>query len=150
MSESQVSVGIDVAQATVEVAVRPTGEAWQIANDEITFGDLVERMSALKPSLIVLEATGGIHLAVVAALAAANLPVVAVNPRQERDFAKATGKLARLTASTLRFWHTSLRQFDQRFGHCRTRSTQELAMLVARRRQLMEIRLAEQNRSRDA
>ena len=119
MSESQVFVGIDVAQATLEVAVRPTGEAWQIANDEIAFGDLVERMCALKPSLIVLEATGGIHLPVVAALAAVKLPVVALNPRRVRDFAKATGKLQRLTASTLRSWHTSPRQFDLRCGHCR-------------------------------
>jgi transposase len=77
------------------VAVRPTGEAWQVANDEIPFDDLVERIRQLKPSLIVLEATGGFHLPVVAALAAAKLPVVAVNPRQARDFAKATGKLAK-------------------------------------------------------
>jgi transposase len=73
---------IDVAQATLEVAVRPTGEAWQVANDEIAFGDLVERVRQLKRSFFVLEATGGIHLPVVAALAAAKLPVVAVNPRQ--------------------------------------------------------------------
>ena len=95
MAKPLVFVGIDVAQATLEVAVRPTGEAWQVANDEIAFGDLVERVRQLKPSLIVLEATGGIHLPVVAVLAAAKLPVVAVNPRQARDFAKATGKLAK-------------------------------------------------------
>ena len=71
MAKRLVFVGIDVAQATLEVAVRPTGEAWQIANDKIAFGDLVERVRQLKPSLIVLEATGGIHLPVVAALAAA-------------------------------------------------------------------------------
>ena len=95
MAKTQVFVGIDVAQATLEVAVRPTGEAWQVANDEIAFGGLVERVRQLKPSLIVLEATGGIHLPVVAALAAAKPPVVAVNTRQVRDFAKATGKLAK-------------------------------------------------------
>src|SRR5216684_2399959 len=95
MSESQVFVGIDVALASLEVAVRPTGEHWQVANDEVAFDDLIKRIGALKPSLIVLEATGGIHLPVVAALAAAKLPVVALNPRQVRDFAKATGKLAK-------------------------------------------------------
>jgi transposase len=95
MSKSQVFVGIDVAQATLEVAVRPTGEAWQIPNNEIAFGDLVERVRTLKPSLIVLDPTCGIHVPVVAALAAAKLPVVAINPRQVRDFAKATGKLAK-------------------------------------------------------
>src|SRR5262245_20331935 len=93
MSRSRVFVGIDVAQATLEVAVRPTGEAWQVTNDEIAFGDLVERVRQLKPSLIVLEATGGIHLPVVAALAAAKLPVVAVNPRQARDFDKGHGQV---------------------------------------------------------
>ena len=71
------------------------GEVWQVTNDEIAFGDLVERVRQLKPSLIVLEATGGFHLPVVAALAAAKLPVVAINPRQARDFAKTTGKLAK-------------------------------------------------------
>src|SRR5437588_12013540 len=95
MPKPLVFVGIDVAQATLEVAVRPTGEAWQVANDETAFSDLIERLREIKPVLIVLEATGGIHLPVVAALAAAKLPVVAVNPRQARDFAKATGKLAK-------------------------------------------------------
>src|ERR1700694_5113333 len=110
MSGAQVFVGIDVAQATLEVAVRPTGEAWQAANDEIAFGDLVERVRQLKPSLIVLEATGGIHVPVVAALAAAKLPVVAINPRQVRDFAKARASWQRLTASTRRYSPTLLRQ----------------------------------------
>src|SRR2546425_8955592 len=95
MPKPLVFVGIDVAQATLEVAVRPTGEAWQVANDETAFSDLIERLREIKPVLTVLEATGGIHLPVVAALAAAKLPVVAVNPRQARDFAKATGKLAK-------------------------------------------------------
>ncbi len=150
MSESQVFVGIDVAQATLEVAVRPTGEAWQIANDEIAFGDLVERMCALKPSLIVLEATGGIHLPVVAALAAVKLPVVALKPRQVRDFAKATGKLAktdRIDAQVLAHFAEAVRPEVRPLPDA---ATQQLAMLVARRRQLMEMRVAEQNRSRRA
>jgi transposase len=62
MAKRLVFVGIDVAQATLEVAVRPTGESWQRANDEVAFGDLIERIRQLKPTLIVLEATGGIHL----------------------------------------------------------------------------------------
>jgi transposase len=148
MSKSHVFVGIDVAQATLEVAVRPTGEAWQVANDEIAFGDLVERVRQLKPSLIVLEATGGIHLPVVAALAAAKLPVVAVNPRQARDFAKATGKLAktdRIDAQVLAHFAEAVRPEVRPLPDA---ATQELAILVARRRQLMEMRVAEQNRSR--
>src|SRR5262249_30198283 len=142
--------GIDVAQATLEVAVRPTGEAWQIANDEIAFGELVERVLRLKPSLIVLEATGGIHVPVVAALAAAKLPVVAVNPRQVRDFAKATGKLAktdRIDAQVLAHFAEAVRPEVRPLPDA---ATQELAFLVARRRQLMEMRVAEQNRARGA
>jgi hypothetical protein len=148
MAKPLVFVGIDVAQATLDVAVRPTGEAWQIANDEIAFSDLVERVRQLKPSLIVLEATGGIHLPVVAALAAAKLPVVAVNPRQARDFAKATGKLAktdRIDARVLAHFAEAVRPEVRPLPDA---ATQELAILVARRRQLMEMRVAEQNRSR--
>jgi transposase len=119
MSKSQVFVGIDVAQATLEVAVRPTGEAWQVANDEIAFGDFVERLRQLKPLLVVLEATGGIHLPVVAALAAAKLPVVAVNPRQARDFAKATGMLAKTDRIDARSWPILPRRFVRKCGPCR-------------------------------
>jgi transposase len=150
MPKSLVFVGIDVAQATLEVAVRPTGEAWQVANDELAFGDLVARLRELKPSLIVLEATGGIHLPVVAALAAAKLPVVALNPRQVRDFAKATGKLAktdRIDAQVLAHFAEAVRPEVRPLPDA---ATQELAVLVARRRQLMEMRIAEQNRSRGA
>src|SRR5437879_485425 len=95
MTKAERFVGIDVAQATLEVAVRPSSESWQVANDEIAFGGLVDRLRSVAPTLIGPEATGGIQLPVVAALAAAGLPVVALNPRQVRDFAKATGKLAK-------------------------------------------------------
>src|SRR5438876_3421283 len=147
MPKPLVFVGIDVAQATLEVAVRPTGEAWQVANDETAFSDLIERLREIKPVLIVLEATGGIHLPVVAALAAAKLPVVAVNPRQARDFAKATGKLAktdRIDAQVLAHFAEAVRPEVRPLPDV---ATQELAVLVARRRQLMEMRVAEQNRS---
>jgi transposase len=150
MAKSQVFAGIDVAQATLEVAVRPTREAWQLANDEIAFGDLVERLRQLKPSPIVLEATGGIHLPVVAALAAAKLPIAAINPRQVRDFAKATGKLAktdRIDAQVLAHFAEAVRPEVRPLPDA---ATQELAFLVARRRQLMEMRVAEQSRSRGA
>src|SRR3989442_1872179 len=148
MPKPLVFVGIDVAQATLEVAVRPTGEAWQVANDETAFSDLIERLREIKPVVIVLEATGGMHLPVVAALAAAKLPVVAVNPRQARDFAKATGKLAktdRIDAQVLAHFAEAVRPEVRPLPDV---ATQELAVLVARRRQLMEMRVAEQNRSR--
>ncbi len=148
MTKAERFVGIDVAQATLEIAVRPTGESWQVANDEVAFGALVDRLCELAPTLIVLEATGGIQLPVVGALAAAGLPVVAMNPRQVRDFAKATGKLAktdRIDAQVLAHFADAVRPEVRPLPDAATR---ELAILVARRRQLLEMRVAEQNRSR--
>jgi transposase len=90
MSAVQLFVGIDVATAQLDIALRPTGERWAVGNDDAGIAALVARLQARQPTLIVLEATGGYQRAVVAALAAARLPVAVVNPRQARDFAKAT------------------------------------------------------------
>lgn len=150
MNANEVFVGIDVAQATLEVAVRPSGESWQVANTEDGLGDLVDRLRVLGPTLIVLEATGRVHGPVVGALAAANLSVVAINPRQVRDFAKAIGKLAktdRIDAQVLARFAESVRPEVRPLPDAETR---ELAMLVARRRQLLEMRVAEQNRAQGA
>ena len=150
MNANEVFVGIDVAQATLEVAVRPSGESWQVTNTEDGLGDLVERLRVLRPTLIVLEATGRVHGPVVGALAAANLSVVAINPRQVRDFAKAIGKLAktdRIDAQVLARFAESVRPEVRPLPEAETR---ELAMLVARRRQLLEMRVAEQNRAHSA
>src|SRR5262245_54542833 len=91
-------VGIDVAKAQLDIAVRPSGERWAVPNDAGGVGTLVEQLQALQPTLIVLEATGGLERAATAALATAGLPVVVVNPRQARDFARATGQLAKTDA----------------------------------------------------
>ena len=91
---SAVSVGIDVAKDRLDVHVRPTGEAFAVARDHDGLGELVERLRALNPALIVLEATGGFEVTVAAALAAAGLPLAVVNPRQIRAFARALGRLA--------------------------------------------------------
>ena len=88
-------VGIDVAKAELVVSIVPSAERFTVANDERGVRTLVERLRAIAPVLIVLEATGGYELLGVVALAAATLPVVVVNPRQVRDFAKATGQLAK-------------------------------------------------------
>ena len=84
-------VGIDVAKARVDVAVRPGGDYWSNDYDEAGIAGLVVRLQTLAPAAVVLEATGGLEVPLVSALAAAALPVVVVNPRQVRDFAKATG-----------------------------------------------------------
>src|SRR5215831_10496180 len=91
-------VGIDVSKATLDVALRPSGEHWASPNDEAGIAELVDRLRPLGPQLIVLEATGGLERLVVAAVALAALPVAVVNPRQARDFAKATGRLAKTDA----------------------------------------------------
>ena len=98
MGQAGIHVGIDVAKAKVDVAVRPTGERWEVPRDEAGIPQLVSEMKTLGPSLVLLEATGGLELPLVAALAAEALPVVVVNPRQVRDFARATGKLAKTDA----------------------------------------------------
>lgn len=87
-------VGMDVSQDTVDVAVQP-GTSFQILNDESGVAQAVERLQGLQPTLIVLEATGGLEVPLAGALAGAALPVVVVNSRQVRDFARATGQLAK-------------------------------------------------------
>ena len=91
-------VGIDVAKAQLDVAVRPSGERWAVPHDAGGVLTLVERWQAFHPTLIVLEATGDLERAATAALATAGLPVVVVNPRQARDGARATGQLAKTEA----------------------------------------------------
>ena len=91
-------MGIDVAKAQWDIALRPAGERWAVPNDASGIAPLVDRLQALHPPLIVLEATGGLERAATAALAAAGLPVVVVNPRHARDCARATGPLAKTDA----------------------------------------------------
>jgi transposase len=84
-SEMTSYVGIDVSKARLDVAVRPSGQAWQSSNDETGIAAVVERLQALAPHLMVLEATGGLERLVATALALAGLSVAVVNPRQVRD-----------------------------------------------------------------
>lgn len=88
-------VGIDMAKKQLDLAIRPSGERRVVNRDEPGLAALVKELVAEKPALIVLEATGGLEVSVVSALLQAELPVVVVNPRQVRDFAKATGRLAK-------------------------------------------------------
>ena len=92
MSDMPCFVGIDVAKAQLDIALRPSGERWSVPNDTNGVTTLVDRMQTLQPPLIVLEATGGLERLVTSALATAGLPVVVVNPRQVRDCARATGQ----------------------------------------------------------
>jgi len=91
-------LGMDVAKAPLDIAVRPSGERWAVPNDACGVRTLVDRAQTLHPTRMVLEATGGLERAVTSALATAGLPVVVVNPRQGRDVARATGHLAQTEA----------------------------------------------------
>jgi transposase len=138
--------GIDVAKAELVMATRPSEERWTVANDESGIRQLVDRLRSLGPELIVLEATGGYELVCVAALAAAGLPVVVVNPRQVRDFAKATGQLAktdRLDAAVLALFAERVRPAVRPLPDA---EAHELDALLTRRRQLLEMLQAERNR----
>lgn len=139
-------VGIDVSKAQLDVAVRPSGETWAVPQDEAGLTRLVARLRTLGPTLIVLEATGGLEVAVAGALAAAPLPVVVVNPRQVRDFARATGTLAktdRLDAQILAQFAEAVRPAPRPLPD---EQAQELSALLQRRRQLVEMLTAEKNR----
>jgi transposase len=147
---SQMFVGLDVAKAQLDIALRPTGERWAVPNDEAGMAALVGRLQAVPPTLIVLEATGGYHRAVVAALAAATLPLVVVNPRQVRDFAKATGQLAKPDALEARAVAHFAEAVRPALRPLPDAQTEELRALLARRRQWITMRTAEQNRLENA
>jgi transposase len=139
-------VGIDVAKARLDVAVRPSGEQWVSATDPASLDELVGRLQKLQPELIVLEATGGREGAVVAALAAAGLPVAVVNPRQVRDFARAIGQLAKtdvLDAQVLAHFAQVIHPAPRPLPDAQA---QELTALMARRRQLIGMQTAERQR----
>ena len=143
MEQEAVYVGIDVAKAQMDVAVRPTGQRWTISNDEHGIRELVSRLKALEPAMVVLEPTGGLELPSVAALAAASLPVAIVNPRQVRDFARATGTLAKtdaLDVASLAHFADAVRPAVRPLKDA---ETQVLSSLVARRHQVITILVAE-------
>ena len=139
-------VGIDVSKAQVDVAVRPTGQRWVVSYDDTGVQELVSQMVDLGPALVLLKATGGLELSLVAALAAAALPVVVVNPRQVRDFARATGVLAKtdaLDAAILAHFADAVRPSVRPLKDA---ETQVLNSLAARRHQVMTMLVSEKNR----
>ena len=139
-------VGIDVAKAQRDMAWRPSGERWTVPNDASGVVTRVERLQPLHPTLLVLEATGGLERIATAALATAGLPVVVVHPRPARDFARATGQLAKtdaLDARALAHFADAIRPTPRPLPDAQT---QELRALLGRRQQLIGMRTAEQNR----
>jgi len=146
MDKEKLYVGIDVAKARMDIAVHPSGKHWRVTNDDIGISQAVHQLQELSPALVVLEATGGIEVPLAAALAAANLPVVMVNPRQVRDFAKATGKLAKTDAIDARVIAHFAAIVTPPLRSLPDSQTRELAATLARRRQVVEMITAERNR----
>ena len=139
-------VGIDVAKASLAVAVRPSGAGWQGATDPDGLNAVVAWLVPQQPTLIVLEATGGYEAPVVAALALAQLPVVVVNPRQVRRFAQGVGRLAKtdtLDAAVLAHFAEAVRPTPRPLPDA---ATQELHARVERRRQVVAMQTAERQR----
>jgi transposase len=145
MTSASVFAGIDVSKAQLDIALRPEGR-FTVPNDEAGIATVVERLRGAPPIVVVLEATGKLEVPLASALAAAKLPVAVVNPRQVRDFAKASGLLAKtdlLDAQILARFAEVMRPEPRPLAD---EQTQALAAILARRRQLIEMLTAEKNR----
>jgi transposase len=146
----EVFVGIDVSEASLDVARLPDGMVWRYANDPESISALVERLLEAGPTLVVMEATGGVETNLLVALTSAGLPAIAINPRQARDFARAQGKLAKtdkIDAMVLAEFADRIRPEPRLVPD---EAALELRELITRRRQLIEMLTAEKNRLRRA
>ena len=139
-------VGLDVAKDTIEVCVLPSGERWRASQDPTSIAELVTRLTALTPTVVVVEATGGYEQAVATALAVAKVPVAIVNPRQVRDFARALGRLAKTDAIDAEVLATFADRVRPVVRPLPDEAHQELVALATRRRQLLDMLTAERNR----
>ena len=141
-------IGIDVSKDRLDVAVRPSGEVFAIERNPAGLEQLTLRLGALSPALVALEATGGFETIVAAALGAARLPVVVVNPAQIRAFAKAVGQRAKtdpIDAGVIAHFAEATRPDPRPLPD---EATRLLADLVARRRQILEMMVAERQREK--
>lgn len=139
-------VGIDVCKSRLDVYVRPSGERCQAQNTEAGIAALVQRLEQLQPSLVVLEATGGMEIPLAVALSSVAIAVAVVNPRQIRDFARATGRLAKtdqIDAEVIAHFAEAIRPEVRALPD---EAARKLAELVTRRHQIVEMITAEQNR----
>lgn len=146
MNTSEVFVGIDVSKATLDVGVLPPKSFETVPNDEAGCRGLAERLKTFSPTLIVLEATGGYETLAVATLAAAGLPVVVVNPRHVRDFAMATGTLAKTDRLDARMLAQFAQQVRPVVRPLKDAQSRELDALFTRRRQIVDMLTMERNR----
>ena len=134
---TKVSVGIDVSKSSLEIAIYETGESWSCNNSTEECAGLVPKLKQRQATSIVLEATGGFETLVTATLAAADLPVIVVNPRQVRDFAKATGQLAKTDLIDAQILAHFAAAIDPQPRPAKSAEAQHLEALLARRRQVV-------------
>src|SRR4029434_6429013 len=145
LERSLIFVGIDVCKAQLDVAIRPTGQTLSVTNDKAGIKILVKRLEKLQATLVVLESTGGLERQVILALIGADISVVMANPRHVRDFAKSTGQLAktdRIDAAVLAHYAEAIRPKPRPLPD---ELSLELKALTVRRRQLIDMIVAEKN-----
>lgn len=143
-------VGIDVSKNTLDVAIRPAEDAWSLPYTVAEVTALAEKLKSLHPDLVVMEATGGLEIPLVSILATMGLPVVVVNPRQVRDFAKARGILAKTDNIDAKVLASFAEVIKPPLRSLPDEATRTLGDLVTRRRQIVEMITAESNRLRTA
>lgn len=146
MKKTDVFAGIDVSKDSLDVAAYPGGESWRVDNSEEGIKELLRLLKKASPSLVVFEATGGLEVKAASSLAAEGLAVAVVNPRQVRDFAKATGRLAKtdaLDASVIAHFAEAVKP---EVRPLKSEQEQELSDLIARRTQVIQMLVAEKNR----
>jgi transposase len=139
-------IGIDVSKTWLDIAVHETEANWRVGNDGPGIVGLVKRLKQMNPTLIVLEATGGYEMLLVAELAHAGLPVVVTNPRKVRAFARSTGRLAKtdkLDAKLLAHFAAAIQPAVRPMP---SDEEEQLTGLLVRRRQLVEMLTVEKNR----
>ena len=147
---TQCFIGIDVSKDRLDIATLPDAATFSVANDAAGIDALIQRLRPRRPERVVLEATGGLELPALAALAAAGLPVVAVNPRQTRDFARAAGLLAKTDALDALALARFAEAMKPEIRPIPDDAAQELSALTARRRQIVSMLTAEKNRRKRA
>ena len=146
MTEETVCIGVDIAKSTLDVAASNFKSTQQFANNDDGISRAVCFIADLKPAGIILEATGGLEMPLAAALQAACLPVVIINPRQVRDFARATGILAKTDTIDARVLALFGVRINPEIRALPDKQAREMGCLLTRRRQLVEMVTAEHNR----
>lgn len=148
--QDRIFIGIDVSKKRLDVDAYPVSKVAQFPNDEAGHLQLCATLRELNPYRIIIEATGGLERSAVAHLAAAGLPVVVINPRQARDFAKALGIMAKTDAVDARVLARFGESIKPELRPIKAEDVQKLEEVLTRRRQLVEMVTAEQNRKLQA